>query len=119
MRCLPMMFSAALLLSAGLLVSTSPAAATMPALTLDRLRDRRASRTPPSPAMSHSGLLGHSSFTPYDLPFTPMKTSLPIPRTMRGRQNTNQAAELNPVGLRISTAHFRLTIESEDQGRRG
>jgi hypothetical protein len=36
MRCLPMMFSAALLLSAGLLVSTSPAAATMPALTLDR-----------------------------------------------------------------------------------
>jgi hypothetical protein len=39
--------------------------------------------------------------------------------TIRGRQNTNQAAELNPVGLRISTAHFRLTIESEDQGRRG
>ena len=36
MRCLPMMFSAALLLCAGLLVSTSPAAATMPALTLDR-----------------------------------------------------------------------------------
>jgi hypothetical protein len=27
--------------------------------------------------------------------------------------------ELNPVGLRISTAHFRLTIESEHQGKRG